>query len=73
VMFIGATFLHEVVFEALQALVEGRAFALRMSTVLVQALVNAVIGILAFAVVERGPDLIQRRQMRRASLGKRRY
>jgi rod shape-determining protein MreD len=73
VMFVGATFLHEVVFEALHALVEGRGFALRMSTVLVQALVNAVVGIVAFAVVEKGPDLVQRRQMRRASLGKRRY
>jgi rod shape-determining protein MreD len=73
VMFVGATMLHEVVFEALSALVEGRAFALKMSTVLVQALVNAVIGITAFMIVEKGPDMVQRRQMRRASFSKRRF
>jgi hypothetical protein len=72
-MFVGSTLLHEIVFEALYALVEGRAFGLQMSTVLVQALVNAVIGVAAFMIVEKGPDLVQRRQMRRASFSKRRF
>jgi rod shape-determining protein MreD len=73
VMFVGATMLHEIVFEALYALVEGRAFGLKMTTVLVQALVNAVIGVTAFMIVEKGPDVVQRRQLRRASFSKRRF
>jgi rod shape-determining protein MreD len=73
VMFVGATLLHEIAFEALYALVEGRAFGLQMSTVLVQAMVNAVIGVAAFMIVEKGPDLVQRRQMRRASFSRRRF
>ncbi len=73
VMFVGATMLHEIMFEALYALVEGRAFALKMSTVLVQALVNALIGVIAFYIVEQGPGIVQRREMRRASFSKRRF
>ncbi|NUR54612.1 MAG: rod shape-determining protein MreD [Acidobacteria bacterium] len=73
VMFVGATLLHEATFEALSALVEGRHFALQMSAVLVQALVNAIVGVIAFYVVEQGPGIAQRRQMRRASFSKRRF
>jgi rod shape-determining protein MreD len=73
VMFVGATLLHEIVFEALYALVEGRAFALKMSAALVQALVNAVVGVVAFYIVEQGPGIVQRREMRRASFSKRRF
>jgi rod shape-determining protein MreD len=73
VMFVGATLLHEIVFEALHALVEGRAYALQMSAALVQALVNAVVGVIAFYIVERGPEIAQRRQMRGASFSKRRF
>jgi rod shape-determining protein MreD len=73
VMFVGATLLHEVVFEALQALVEGRAFALQMSAAMVQALVNALVGVIAFYIVEQGPGILQRRQMRRAAFSKRRF
>jgi hypothetical protein len=72
-MFVGATLLHEVVFEALQALVEGRAFALQMSAAMVQALVNALVGVIAFYIVEQGPGILQRRQMRRAAFSKRRF
>lgn len=73
VMFVGATLLHEIVFEALHALVEGRAFALQMSAALVQAVVNALVGVIAFYLVEQGPGILQRRQMRRASFSKRRF
>ena len=73
VMFVGATLLHEIVFEALYALVEGRAFALKMSAALVQALVNAVVGVVAFYIVEQGPGIVQRRELRRASFSKRRF
>ena len=73
VMFVGATLLHEIVFEALYALVEGRAFALQLSAALVQAVVNALVGVIAFYIVEQGPGIVQRRQMRRASFSKRRF
>jgi len=72
VMFVAATFVHEVVFQGLQAIV-GRPFALKWSAVLVQALVNGLIGVLAFFIVEHGPGAMQRRRTRRASLVKRRY
>jgi rod shape-determining protein MreD len=72
-MFVGATFVHELCFQGLQALVEGRAFALHWSTTLTQAAVNGLIGILAFQVVELGPGVIQRRRMRGSSLSRRRY
>ncbi len=73
VMFVGATLLHEIVFEALYALVEGRAFALHMSGAFVQALVNAVVGVMAFYLVEQGPGILQRREARRAAFSKRRF
>jgi rod shape-determining protein MreD len=73
VMFVGATVLHELVYQGLSALIETRSFSLHYTTLLTQALVNAVVGILAFQVVEGTPGLIQRRQTRRASLGRRRF
>ena len=73
VMFVAATFVHELVFQGLQAIVVGRPFALKWSTVLVQALVNGLIGVTAFLMVEHGPGALQRRRMRRASLVKRRF
>jgi rod shape-determining protein MreD len=73
VMFVAATFVHEMVFEALRALIEGRAFALHYSATLIQSLVNAVIGVLAFWVVESGPGFLARRRARRAAFSKRRF
>jgi cell shape-determining protein MreD len=72
-MFAAATFVHAAVFESLSALADGRAFALRWSSVGVQALVNAAIGVTIFWVVERGPDVLARRRMRRASFSKRHF
>jgi rod shape-determining protein MreD len=73
VMFAAATIVHELVFRGLQGIVAGRPFAMAWSLVLVQALVNALVGVAAFVVVEQGPGAIQRRRVRRASLAKRRY
>ena len=56
VMFVGATFVHELCFQALYALVESRAFRLHYSATLTQAVVNGVIGIVAFLLVEQGPS-----------------
>lgn len=73
VMFVGATFAHELCFQALQALVEARPFAIQWSTTLTQAAVNGLIGILAFQVVELSPGVMQRRRARGSSLSRRRY
>lgn len=73
VMFVAATFLHELVFQGLHAMIGGRHFGLQWSGTLVQALVNGLIGVLAFAVVENGPGMLDRRRMRRATLSKRRF
>ena len=73
VMFVAATFVHEVVFQGLHAMIGGRHFGLQWSVVLAQALVNGLIGVIAFLVVEQGPGMLDRRRMRRASLSKRRF
>ncbi len=65
VMFVGATFVHELCFQAVYALVESHAFTMQYRAVLLQALVNAAIGVLAFQLVEGAPGLLQRRQERR--------
>jgi rod shape-determining protein MreD len=64
IMFVGATIVHEVCFQALYALVESRAFTLRWAPVLMQAAVNGVVGIIAFQILELGPGLLQRRRDR---------
>ena len=73
VMFIGATIVHELCVQALYALVEARGFTLRWSSVLTQAAVNGVVGIIAFQIVELGPGLMQRRRDRRSSISSRRF
>ncbi len=73
VMFVGATFVHELCFQALYALAESRGFSMQYSAAFTQAVVNAVLGIMAFWVVESGPQLLQGRRARRSSLSRRRY
>jgi rod shape-determining protein MreD len=73
VMFVGATVVHELCFQALYAVVEARGVRVQYSALLTQAVVNALVGIVAFAVVERGPGLMQRRSARRSTLSSRRY
>lgn len=73
VMFAGATMVHEVCFQAVAALVESHAFRLDFSAAFTQALLNALIGVMAFMLAEQGPGIMQRRQARRGSLSSRRY
>jgi rod shape-determining protein MreD len=73
VLFVAASLVHEVVIQALAALVEPHGFTLHVSRVLTQAVANGVVGILAFYVIEQAPGVMQRRQMRRASLGRNRF
>jgi len=53
--------------------VEARPFRLVYSAVFTQAAINGLIGIIAFILVERGPEMLQRRRARGASLGRRHY
>ena len=64
---------HELCYQALYALVESRAFRMQWSAALMQAVVNGLIGILAFQIVEAGPGLLQRRRSRGATLSRRHY
>jgi rod shape-determining protein MreD len=73
VMFVAATFVHELLFQGLHAAIGGRPFNLQWSSVLAQSLVNGLIGVIAFLLVEHGPGMLDRRRMRRASLSKRRF
>jgi rod shape-determining protein MreD len=73
VMFAGATVLHELSYQALSAVVEVRGMRFQYSIVLTQAVVNAVLGVLAFGIVERGPGLMQRRYARRSTLSSKRF
>lgn len=73
VIFVGATIAHELCFKTLYALVESREFSLRWVPLLTLAAVNAVVGIIAFQIVELAPGLMQRREARRDRIGPRRY
>ena len=74
VMFVAATFVHDLLFEALQALVASRGFAPHYQLLMVQAMVNGLVGVSAFWIVERGPEVAaRRRSLRRASFSKRRF
>jgi len=70
-MFVGASFVHEVCFQAVYALVELRGFRMQYSAAVVQAFVNGAVGIAAFLLVERSPEMFQRG--RRSSSSRRRY
>lgn len=73
VMFVCGTLIHELCYQALYAVVEARAFRMHWTAALIQAAANGLIGVLAFAVVESGPGLLQRRRARGATLSRRHY
>lgn len=65
VMFLAATVVHAVVFMGLYVLLGLRAFPSPYAAVASQALGNAVVGIVAFTIVEALPGVMERRRMRR--------
>ena len=65
VMFVSASVLHEICYQGLSALVEVRGMRISYTAVLTQAVINAMVGLTAFFVVERVPGLLQRRRARR--------
>ena len=73
VMFVGGTVVHELCFQSLYALVETRTVQFAWRTMLTQAAINGLIGILALQIVESAPGLKQKREARRASFARRRF
>jgi rod shape-determining protein MreD len=73
VMFVGATFLHELTFQGLYALADARGMHLQFTTLLTQAAINGGIGIVAFQIVELAPGLMQRRRASGTTLSRRHF
>jgi rod shape-determining protein MreD len=73
VIFVGATVVHELCFQALYALAEAHGIRFHYREVLAQAGINAVVGLVAFWIVESAPGMLQRRDARRATFSRRRY
>jgi len=73
VIIIAATFVHELCFQALYALAEAHAVRFHYREVLVQAVVNGLVGIAFFYLIESAPGLKARREARRASFGRGRF
>ena len=73
VIFAVATLVHQLLLAGLQRITGGPMMSLHWSKMVVQALANAAIGLVAFFIVEHGPEILQRRRMRRASFAKKRF
>ena len=73
VIFAVATFVHQLLLAGMQRITGGPVLGLQFSRMLMQALINALVGVTAFFVVEQGPEILQRRRMRRASFAKKRF
>ena len=65
VMFVSASLLHEISYQGLSALVELRPLRPAYGAVLTQAVINGIVGLAAFFVVERLPGMLQRRRARK--------
>jgi rod shape-determining protein MreD len=65
-VFFGATIVHAVVFVGLYAILDLRQFGSPYAAVAEQAFGNAVVGVLAFQLVERLPGAVERRRHGRA-------
>lgn len=68
VVFFGATVLHAVVFMGLYVLLDLRHFGAPYAAVAGQAAGNAVVGVVAFQLVELLPGAVERRRMAKTRL-----
>ena len=68
VVFFGATVLHAIVFMGLYVLLGLRQFGTPYAAVAAQAAANAVIGVVAFQLVELLPGAVERRKAQRGRL-----
>jgi rod shape-determining protein MreD len=67
VMFIVATLVHSALFMGMYVLLGLKEFPSPWAAMLSQAIGNAVVGIVAFAIVESLPGAMERRRFRRSS------
>ncbi len=67
VMFIAATLVHSALFMGMYVLLGLKEFPSPWAAVLSQAIGNAVVGIVAFAIVESLPGVMERRRFKRSS------
>jgi rod shape-determining protein MreD len=67
-VFIAGTFVHQLVFWGLYALIEQRPTAVPWTSVTMQALINAAIGLVVFQIIELAPGFAARRRARRSRL-----
>lgn len=65
VMFLAATALHSAVFMGLYVVLGLRSFPSPYAAVMSQAVGNAVIGMVAFTIIEALPGMVERRRVRR--------
>ena len=65
VMFLAATVVHALVFMGLYLVLGKRTFPSPWTTVAGQALANALVGMVAFTVIEAVPGIVERRRMGR--------
>ena len=65
VIFIAATVLHGAVFMGLYYVLDIRVFPAPWKTLMAQGLGNALVGIVAFGVIESLPGIVERRRSRR--------
>ena len=65
VMFLGATAVHAAVFMGLYVVLGLRAFPSPWAAIVSQALGNAIVGLIAFAIIESFPGMAERRQIKR--------
>jgi rod shape-determining protein MreD len=68
VVFFGATVLHAVVFMGLYVLLDMRHFGTPYAAVAGQAAANAIVGVVAFQLVELLPGAVERRRAARSRL-----
>jgi rod shape-determining protein MreD len=64
-MFVGATAVHAAVFMGFYVVLGLRTFESPWASILSQALGNALVGMIAFSIIEGLPGVIERRRMRR--------
>jgi rod shape-determining protein MreD len=65
VMFVAATVVHAAVFMGLYVALGLRTFPSPWTAIVSQALGNALVGLIAFAIIETVPGAMERRRMRR--------
>jgi rod shape-determining protein MreD len=65
VIFLGATVVHSAVFMTLYSVLEQRPFSSPWKSIATQALANALVGMIAFTIIEAVPGVVERRRAAR--------